>query len=385
MAYISVNLDKNINKIPLSKIQKTQIYEKLNTIDLISIDDNTIQDIKNHAKLVRDNIEVFVIIGTGGSILGAKAGIQVLSEYFDDSNIEVIYTGYNISTKFLTGLLNYIQGKKVHFNVVSKSGNTIETNTTYNFFKEEYDKSYSQSELSELFTITTANKSGYLYNEAKQKGYKTFDLPEDIPGRFGFFTATVLFPLSVMNFDINKVIDGAKKSLEENHDINNPAYQYALFRYTLLNLDYQIELIACTEEKHSSFLDWIIQLFCESEGKNNNGLFVSKSLFPSDFHSLGQYLQDGSDNVFETVLSVRKEENSEIDEVRDTIIKQSLKEHQKRLPCSNIVIGSDNEFTIGYLAHCLMFSCIISATLLKVNPFDQPQVESYKDKVNIKY
>ncbi|NYF23640.1 glucose-6-phosphate isomerase [Sporosarcina sp. JAI121] len=364
-----------------------------------------IDSIQDMASEVRNCSSILIVIGVGGSYLGTKAIHEALKSYFGDDSTypEIIYAGQNMSGAYLKQLLRYIDGKEVFINVISKSGTTTEPAIAFRVLRSYMEDRYG-GEANGRIVVTTDSEKGALKELAKEKGYRSFVIPNDIGGRYSVLTAVGIFPLAVAGVDIRALLSGAKQAafdlLGEDLELN-PAYRYAVARQILYAKGYTIELLASFEPSLQYFHEWWKQLFGESEGKGKKGIFPASVSFPTDLHSVGQYIQDGRRFLFETLLhfeDVGDDQHIPYDpEDRDGLnylVDKSLNEintiskegtamahSEGGVPVLKIELAKLDEFHIGYLIYFFMKSCAMSAYLSGVNPFDQPGVESYKNKM----
>ena len=371
-------------------------------------DDDEINRIKQCALKIQKQCDVFVVIGIGGSYLGAKAMIDLFTNNF--SNMlslsqrkfpQIIFAGNNMSGKYLRNLVEYLEDKDVAINVISKSGKTLEPAITFRILKILLEQKYGITGAAERIYVTTDSQKGLLHDIAKKNEYEMFVIPDDVGGRYSVLTPVGLLPMAVANINIEDILDGAQFAShlfnEECIDYND-CYKYAAYRNILYNKGKEIEILASYDPCFRYFIEWFKQLFGESEGKNAKGIFPSGALFSTDLHSMGQLIQEGKRNIFETVINVNLDRsfielpktNENLDELNylagksiEYINKQAfygtLEAHvQGGVP--NIVINLDdlNEYIIGELIFFFEKACAMSGYMLGVNPFDQPGVEAYK-------
>jgi glucose-6-phosphate isomerase len=356
-------------------------------------------------KIINDS-EVLVVVGIGGSYLGARAAIEMLNHTFYNNlpkknNPQIYYVGNNISASYLKDILDVLEGKDISVNVISKSGTTTEPAIAFRILKTYMEKKYGKEEAAKRIYATTDKEKGALKKLADGEGYETFVVPDDIGGRFSVLTAVGLLPIAVSGIDIDEVMRGAleanKKYNDENLS-NNEAYQYAVVRNILYNKGKKIEIMVNYEPSLHYFTEWWKQLYGESEGKDNKGIFPAGVDFSTDLHSMGQYIQDGLRNIFETVLSVEESDKDimiEEDELNldglnfiagksmDFINKKAfegtlLAHNDGGVPNLILKIPKLDEFNLGYLVYFFEIACAMSGYLLGVNPFNQPGVEAYK-------
>ena len=278
-------------------------------------DKKEFERIKKASNRIRKNSEVFIVIGIGGSYLGARAVIEALSTTFympKKNTPQIIYVGNNLSPNYLQDVIDFIQGKDISINVISKSGTTTEPAIAFRIFREILETKYGIKEARKRIYVTTDKVKGALKTLADEEDYETFVIPDNVGGRYSVLTAVGLLPIAVAGINIQKLMDGARNAQEKYLDIDlkyNECYKYAVARNILLNKQKNIELLANYEPKLHYFTEWWKQLFGESEGKNEKGIFPAGVDFTTDLHSMGQYIQEGERILFETVLSVEKSKN----------------------------------------------------------------------------
>ncbi|WP_077368933.1 glucose-6-phosphate isomerase [Anaerosalibacter sp. Marseille-P3206] len=374
----------------------------------VNIDVDEYNRVKCAAKRIRKSSEVFVVIGIGGSYLGARACIETLTHSFYNrltsekrNGPEIYFVGNNVSSTYIMELLEVIKGKDICINVISKSGTTTEPAIAFRIFKEYIEELYGSEEAKKRIYVTTDAHKGALKELATNKGYESFTVPDDIGGRYSVFTSVGLLPIAVAGIDIDKILSGAKEGMEEYKNLNiyeNSAYQYAILRNILYRRGKDIEILVSYEPRLFYFQEWWKQLFGESEGKDGKGIYPSSVSFTTDLHSMGQLIQDGKRNIFETVLKIdrpRKDmiiksekENLDglnylagksIDFVNKKALEGTVLAHiDGGVPNIIVNIPELNEYYLGKLIYFFEKSCAISGYLFGVNPFDQPGVEKYK-------
>ena len=409
--------EKELENIkPFVKISHQMLHEKngagndfLGFIDLPKeYNKDEFNRVKDAAKRIRENSDVLIVIGIGGSYLGARACIDALSHNFYNSldkekrkSPEIYYLGNSISTSYMNDLLDAIEGKDVSVNIISKSGTTTEPAIAFRFMKEFMEEKYGREEAKNRIYATTDRERGALKELSNIEGYETFIIPDDVGGRFSVLTPVGLLPIAVAGIDIDALMEGAKSGMEEyaNEDIDeNPAYRYAAVRNILYNKGKEIEILVNYEPALNYFSEWWKQLYGESEGKDGKGLFPASVNFTTDLHSMGQYIQDGRRNLFETIISIETQEKDlfikatedNLDGLNflegkslDFINKKALEGTKQAhinggVPNLLLTIPELNEFYIGKLIYFFEKACALSGYLLGVNPFDQPGVEEYK-------
>lgn len=381
----------------------------LGWIDLpVDYDHEEFDRIKKAAEKIKADSDVLIVIGIGGSYLGARACIEALTHTFYNSLSkeqrklpQVFFVGNNISGTYLRNLLDVCEGKEVSVNVISKSGTTTEPAIAFRVFKKYMEDKYGKEEAKKRIFATTDANRGALLALAKEEGYETFVIPDDVGGRFSVLTAVGLLPIAVAGIDIEEMMQGAAEGRSEysNADVKeNACYQYAAVRNALLRKGKNVEILVNYEPCLQYFGEWWKQLYAESEGKDNKGIFPSSLNFSTDLHSLGQYVQDGQRMLFETVLNVQspkldvvlEEEPVDLDglnylagQTMDFVNKKAfegtlLAHVDGGVPNLVLNIPELNAFTMGKLIYFFEKACGISGYLLGVNPFDQPGVEEYK-------
>ena len=368
------------------------------------------QDIKEMEmtakKLHQHEIEVLVVIGIGGSYLGVKAGIDfILGNYptNEEQKMEVIFAGESLSSTDLAQKLKYVENKKFAINVISKSGTTTEPAIAFRMFKKLLEDTIGKNNAKDFIIATTDANKGSLFELAEQQGYQRFVIPDNIGGRFSVLTPVGLFPFACVGLNIKKMIGGAK-SANEDYSIDsledNLAYQYAVTRFILWKeKKFVSEMIVAYEPNINYFLEWWKQLFGESEGKLNKGLLPHSAIFSTDLHSLGQFIQEGSKVLFETVITVQKpiidlqivEDRENLDnlnylinrsvhEINNVAFQATLDAHSSigQVPNIHIELPELSEEVFGAIVMFFERAVAMSAYLMKVNPFNQPGVEVYK-------
>lgn len=359
--------------------------------------------IEKAAEKIRNNSDILVAIGIGGSYLGARSAIEMLSHsfYTYKDGTKVIFAGNSISSTYLAELLEILEGKDWSINVISKSGTTTEPAIAFRILKKKLIEKYGEEESKNRIFVTTDREKGALKSLADEKGYETFVVPDDVGGRFSVLTAVGLLPIAVAGIDIKAIMKGAYDAMIEYSDPNlasNPVYQYAVLRNILYGQGKTIELLVNYEPKLQYFGEWWKQLFGESEGKDNKGLFPASANFSTDLHSLGQIIQEGRRNLFETVINVveptkeltieAEEEDLDqlnylsgktVDFVNKNAFKGTVLAHvDGGVPNLIVNVKKLDEYGYGYLVYFFEKAVAVSGYLLGVNPFDQPGVEAYK-------
>ena len=381
----------------------------LGWIDLpVDYDKEEFARIKKAAERIQSDSEVLVVIGIGGSYLGARAAIEFLRHGFYNNlpkevrkTPEIYYAGNSISGTYLKGLIDVIGDRDFSVNIISKSGTTTEPAIAFRVFKEMLEKKYGKEGAAKRIYATTDKAKGALKNLATEEGYETFVVPDDVGGRFSVLTAVGLLPIAVSGADIDKLMEGAaegrKLALEKSFE-ENDSLQYAAIRNILLRKGKAIEVLADYEPSLHYVAEWWKQLYGESEGKDQKGLFPASVDLTTDLHSMGQFIQDGSRIMFETVLNIEKSRETvvineepvdldglnylagkDMDFVNKSAMNGTVLAHTDgNVPNLMVKIPEQNEFYLGELFYFFEFAVGISGYLLGVNPFNQPGVESYK-------
>jgi len=372
-----------------------------------SIDEAHLADVENTAKILRDNCEIVVVIGIGGSYLGAKAVIDALSNSFDWLQTErtspaVVYAGQNIGEDYLYELQELLKNKKFGIISISKSGTTTEPALAFRLLKTQLEEQQGKEAAKNLIVCVTDKARGALRTLATQEGYKTYVIEDNIGGRYSVLSPVGLLPIAVAGFDIRKLVEGAvtmeKLCGEDVSFEENPAAQYAAVRNELYKSGKTTEILVNFHPKLHYIGEWWKQLYGESEGKENKGIFPAAVDFTTDLHSMGQWIQEGERNIFETVISVNEPNHTKIfphdeanldglnflsgkrvDEVNKMAELGTMIAHvDGGVPNLKIELPKLNEYYLGELLYFFEKACGISGYVLGVNPFDQPGVEAYK-------
>ncbi len=381
----------------------------LGWIDLpVAYDKDEFARIKKAAKKIQADSEVLIVIGIGGSYLGAKAAISFLGHSFNNKRSkeerktpEIYFAGNSISSIYLAELMDIIGDRDFSVNIISKSGTTTEPAIAFRIFKQKLIEKYGREEAAKRIYATTDKARGALKKVADEEGYETFVVPDDVGGRFSVLTAVGLLPIAVSGADVDKLMEGAaamrQQCLEQPFE-SNDALLYAAVRNCLLRKGKSIEILANYEPSLHFVSEWWKQLYGESEGKDGKGIFPASVDLTTDLHSMGQYIQDGQRILFETVLQLEKspyefimqEEEVDLDGlnylagksvdfVNKSATRGTIMAHTDgNVPNLQIMIPERSEFNLGELFYFFEFACGVSGYLLGVNPFDQPGVESYK-------
>ena len=381
----------------------------LGWIDLpVDYDKEEFVRIQKAAEKIRKDSEVLLVIGIGGSYLGARAAIEFLGHSFANvvskeirKSPEIYYVGNSISSKYIADLKQVLEGKDFSINIISKSGTTTEPAIAFRVFKEMLTEKYGKEEAAKRIYATTDKARGALKNLADEEGYEEFVVPDNVGGRFSVLTAVGLLPIAVSGADIDRLMEGAasgrKKALETPYE-SNSALLYAAVRNILLRKGKTVEIVANYEPSLHYVSEWWKQLFGESEGKDNRGLFPAAVDLTTDLHSMGQFIQDGARIMFETVINVEespaeillnKEDvdtdgmnylaGKSVDFVNKSAMNGTILAHTDgSVPNLMVKIPEQNEFYLGELFYFFEFACGVSGYILGINPFNQPGVESYK-------
>ncbi len=381
----------------------------LGWIDLpVDYDKEEFDRIKKAAENIRNDSDVLLVIGIGGSYLGARAAIEFLGHNFFNmvskkirKAPEIYFVGNNLSSTYIKGLMDVIGDRDFSINMISKSGTTTEPAVAFRVFKEMLESKYGKEEAGKRIYCTTDKARGALKNLANEEGYESFVIPDDVGGRFSVLTAVGLLPIAVSGADIDKLMEGAaaarKRALENDFE-ENDALLYAAIRNILLRKGKSVEITASYEPSLLYVGEWWKQLFGESEGKDGRGLFPASVTLTADLHSMGQFIQDGTRMMFETVLEVEKpteditlqKEEVDLDGLNylagktvDFINKSAMNgtaiaHSDGDVPNLKFVIPQQDAFSLGELFYTYEFACGVSGYVLGINPFDQPGVESYK-------
>ena len=384
--------------------------------------------IKKAAKKIQDDSDILLVIGIGGSYLGARAVIEALHSPFylaniknsneelfnyaknesnkiedldDNEKTKVVFVGNNLSANYVNNVIELIEGKNFSINVISKSGTTTEPAIAFRIFREIIEGKYGIEEARKRIYVTTDSKKGALKTLANAEGYETFVIPDDVGGRFSVLTPVGLLPIAVSGIDIDELMDGAIVAEDKYSDSSleyNNCYQYSVIRNLLYENGKEIEMLESYEPCMHYFIEWWKQLFGESEGKEHKGLFPAGAEFTTDLHSLGQYIQDGKRIMFETVLNfetsktditINMDEDNldnlnylvgkKLSYVNQKAMEGTIKAHvEGDVPNIRINIKDLSAKSIGELIYFFEKACAMSAELLEVNPFNQPGVEAYK-------
>lgn len=362
-------------------------------------------DVENTAADLRSRTEVVVVIGIGGSYLGARAVIEALSNSFHNygkADMKVIFAGHNIGEDYYHELLGYLEDKEFGICVISKSGTTTEPAIAFRLLKEMLEKKVGREEAGKRIVAITDASKGALRTLADQENYKTFVIPDNVGGRYSVLTPVGLLPIAIAGFDIRELVKGAVEMREEclNND-QSIAVEYAIARTALYRKGYSVELLANFNPKLHYIIEWWKQLYGESEGKENKGIFPAGVDFTTDLHSMGQYIQQGVRMLMETMISIEKPDykveipsdpanldklnflaGKRVDEVNKMAeLGTQIAHVDGGVPNMKVVMPALNALYIGQLFYFFELACGISGSMLGVNPFDQPGVEAYKNNM----
>jgi len=365
------------------------------------IRENFLNDLQSLASQVQSDCDCLVSIGIGGSYLGIRAAVEFLGGV---TKIPLYYAGQNISSDYLNGLLESLKGKRVGVVVISKSGTTTEPAIAFRLIKKLLESKYSAEDLKKRIICVTDEKKGALRQIATKNGYRSFIIPDDVGGRFSILTPVGLVPLALAGIDVKSLVEGARKAQEEYKDLDlqkNNCYRYAAIRNILYRRGKKIEVVSSFYPQVYFVAEWFKQLFGESEGKNGKGIFPASMIFSTDLHSMGQQMQDGERNIFETFISIDKPEHDltipydddnldgfnyvagkSFDFVNKKAYEATSAAHfEGGVPNMTLSLCKADAFHLGHLFYFFEKAVAISGYMLGVNPFDQPGVEAYKAKM----
>ncbi|MGI6509169.1 MAG: glucose-6-phosphate isomerase [Erysipelotrichaceae bacterium] len=368
----------------------------------VNYDKEEFRQVKEVAEEIRENADVLLVCGIGGSYLGARSAIEMMNGLYAGDKVEIIYVGNTVSATYIQQVLDHIKGKSVYLNVISKSGSTTETAVAFRIYQQYVEEIYGIEESKKRIIATTDKNKGTLNNLAKVKGYRMFVIPDDIGGRYSVFTAVGLLPIAAAGLDIDKLMAGCQKAREDfsTSDLSkNTAYQYAVLRRMMEKQGKTAEFFVTYEPHLAMIAEWWKQLYGESEGKEGKGILPASVNFTTDLHSMGQFIQEGLKCFYETVLMV---ENPPVDVVfpacKDDLdnmnylagknvnwvnqmaFEGTLAAHVEEGEVPNIVLylKDTSEFSYGYMIYFFFIACAMTVLMLDVNPFNQPGVEVYK-------
>ena len=370
-------------------------------------DKEEFERIKNAAAKIQKNSDVLIVIGIGGSYLGARAAIEFLKSPFYNNlkkdTPDIYFVGNNINPTYLNEVISICEGRDFSVNVISKSGTTTEPALAFRVFRKLVEEKYGKEGAKDRIFCTTDKARGTLKNLADTEGYETFVIPDDVGGRFSVLTAVGLLPIAVAGCDVDKLMEGARTAQNDymaDFD-NNDCYKYAALRNILNRKGKSVELLVSYDPSFMMMSEWYKQLFGESEGKDNKGLFPSAVTFSTDLHSMGQFIQEGSRVMFETIVDIKKpkkdfflEDDAENLDGLNFLTNQNMSVVNRKafegtvlahteggVPNIVLELADTTEFSLGYLIYFFEKACAVSGYVLGVNPFNQPGVESYKSNM----
>ncbi|MCB1320200.1 MAG: glucose-6-phosphate isomerase [Leptospiraceae bacterium] len=378
----------------------------LGWLDLpLQIDNAQLDELRQAADTIRRS-EGLVIVGIGGSYLGARAVLEALRSPFSGAQFPIYYAGHQLDAEYHAALLEFLKVRRYAVNVISKSGTTTEPGLAFRFLWRDLNDRFSADDIKKMVFATTDAQKGSLRKLADEAGLKTFVIPDDVGGRFSVFTPVGLLPIAAGGLNVASFVEGAHdmraylKSDAGRAFAENPALQYAAYRNACYQNGKKIEIFAAYQSALLYVAEWWKQLYGESEGKNGKGIFPASVNLSTDLHSLGQWMQDGERTIFETVIDVarqkgpviqQQENNADglnylagktLHEVNRTALQATLAAHRDGgVPCLQIRLGDLNEYALGALLYMFEYACGVSAYMLGVNPFDQPGVEAYKQNM----
>ncbi len=377
-------------------------------VDLpVAYDKEEFARIKQAAERIRENSDALIVIGIGGSYLGARMAIEMLTDSFynmpdrKEKATQIFFAGNSISGTYLSELVEYVKDKDISVNVISKSGTTTEPAIAFRVFRDLLEKKYGKEGAKSRIYATTDRARGALKNLADAEGYESFVIPDDVGGRYSVLTAVGLLPIAAAGIDIDRIMEGAQAAhaaYAEPDLAKNDCYRYAAIRNCLYAKGYTTELMVNYEPRLHYFAEWWKQLFGESEGKDHKGIFPASVDFSTDLHSMGQYIQEGRRNLFETVIDVETpradvviaEDSDNVDGLNflagrsmdfinhKAFLGTLLAHNDGGVPNLVLHVPALDEYNLGWLIYFFEKACGISGYLLGVNPFDQPGVEAYK-------
>lgn len=381
--YMDKFLDKELVKKYSS--QKMEVFQKLDTAYMngwLAPDVSFVDDILKVRDRVRSQSSCLVVIGIGGSFLGSCALYSMFTPYFKEQDFKVIFAGTTLSSSYMRELLEYLETVDFSINVISKSGTTMETSLTYSAIKSVMEKKYSREDIKERIIITTDPVKGNLRCEVEEEGYSSFVIPDNIGGRYSLLTAAHLFPLSFC-LDIKELIEGYFEGIKRRDD----AFSYAVIRRSMFDQGKVVENFVTYENNFYYYMEWLKQLFGETEGKNGVGVFPVSMIHTRDLHSLGQFIQEGNKIIYETFFRIKKMKSCDIDGkdlhdmnllVEDSVISAHV---SGGVPCIVLELDEVSPRTLGEISAFFFLVAAFSGYLFDVDPFNQPGVEVYKSEV----
>lgn len=359
--------------------------------------------IKKITLKMQKQAKIMLVIGIGGSYLGSKAIKQLLNNN-TTNEYKTIYVGQGIDSDYLSEVYDFVKNEDFVINVISKSGVTLETSLAFRLFEDLMIKKYPDN-YSDRIIVTTSFNNSNLYDYSIKQNYEIFELARDIGGRYSVFSAVGLIPLAFINLNIDQLVEGAIKASNDVMAKDSVAYLYAYSRFIQYKNGKVIEVLATYESRMYYFLKWWQQLFGESEGKNESGLFPAFLIYSTDLHSMGQFIQEGPKTLFESVIFFKKANNeifipkrkddfdhlndavsNNLHQINELVCDAVIEAHSQEGKIPNLLfnVESKNEYNIAYLMSTMMYSCFFSASLINVDPFNQPGVEVYKNEIKKK-
>ena len=384
---IATYMDKFLNKELVKKYssRKMDVFQKLDAADMngwLAPDVSFVDDILKVRDRVRSQSSCLVVIGIGGSFLGSCALYSMFTPYFKEQDFKVIFAGTTLSSSYMSELLEYLETVDFSINVISKSGTTMETSLTYSAIKKVMEKKYSREDIKERIIITTDPVKGNLRREVEEEGYSSFVIPDNIGGRYSLLTAAHLFPLSFC-LDIKELIDGYFEGIKRRDD----AFSYAVIRRSMFDQGKVVENFVTYENNFYYYMEWLKQLFGETEGKNGVGVFPVSMIHTRDLHSLGQFIQEGNKIIYETFFKIKKMKSCDINGrdlhdmnllVEDSVISAHV---SGGVPCIVLELDEVSPRNLGEVSAFFFLVAAFSGYLFDVDPFNQPGVEVYKSEV----
>ena len=384
---IATYMDKFLNKELVKKYssRKMDVFQKLDAADMngwLSPDVSFVDDILKVRDRVRSQSSCLVVIGIGGSFLGSCALYSMFTPYFKEQDFKVIFAGTTLSSSYMSELLEYLETVDFSINVISKSGTTMETSLTYSAIKSVMEKKYSREDIKERIIITTDPVKGNLRREVEEEGYSSFVIPDNIGGRYSLLTAAHLFPLSFC-LDIKELIEGYFQGIKRRDE----AFSYAVIRRSMFDQGKVVENFVTYENNFYYYMEWLKQLFGETEGKNGVGVFPVSMIHTRDLHSLGQFIQEGNKIIYETFFKIKKMKSCDIDGrdlhdmnllVEDSVISAHV---SGGVPCIVLELDEVSPRNLGEVSAFFFLVAAFSGYLFDVDPFNQPGVEVYKSEV----
>lgn len=369
---ITVNFSPKIDEAKTAEILKEIARDKMGGWLTLpqKFDMGEFVRIKEAAKKIQEESEYLVCIGIGGSYLGHRAIIEALRP---KSETKIIYAGNSLSKRELDRALEKVGDHDFSVNVISKSGTTLEPAIAFGAFKKKLIEKYGVEAAADRIYATTDRRSGALHDEAVASGYTMLVVPDNVGGRYSVMTAVGLLPMAVAGVNVDKLLEGAAEATEQ---VVEPATKYAWMRYGLGEKGYDTEVFASFEPATMYFNEWLKQLFGESEGKGQQGILPASVIYSTDLHSLGQFMQDGRRNIFETIIDYPTDEAN-----AKAVTAVRTAHTEGGIPVLNIGVSDYDEMGFGELIYFFELACAISAKLFGVNPFDQPGVEAYKSEL----